>query len=767
MRTEIRRPIAAFVALILMVSIGYAERPPWPLKGTIDLSSSFGDYRQGRLHAGLDLRTGGVPGASVYSPVDGYVSRIKMAYTGYGKGLYLKGDDGFLYVFGHLHRFADTLDRRVKTEQIAQKRYYVDIEFPADSVRVKAGDLLAYSGQTGAGAPHLHFEKRTIGNFPLNPLTNGYPAQDKSAPVFRRIGFQATDSASLLASGRRKEIFPVKAKGGRDYVFDGVPYFNRPFGLLADCSDRLRKDGLSLNVHRLNLYVDDRLWYETVFDTVDYATTSSANLEYDFQEAAGDHSFVRRLFRAPGNEYAGSRGMDGGDGTIGGTAPLAVGWHKGRIEAIDAAGNSSRLTFSFVWGPADGVYRLDSTEVVNDSNWVFHFTPKIDVRLLDIDSALVFANKKGVWGPVPTVAVKIEPDGRLTADVGGHLIDRRVFALALYTGSGCRIDEEPFNGIMDPGTDRIGVTHEINADGLIATINAGALLGAVARLELYYQGKLLGVEYPSRYFTMYKYHFFVPPRPKYARVDLLKGILSLDTARRAVACDTVNLAVVGWNETDEVTIDTNTTLIFHKRGLFDPRFIEFNVNEIRFRSPLRLNSDHYKIMPEVMALREPFEIRMKYFSPLPDSARTELYRLDTAKNRWVRINDWRDGSVIVGKTDRGGSFAAVYDFDPPIISNLSPSVGQRVRDLRPIIRFTMTDSLSGFEDDRNILIKLDGKWQIPEYDPETGICQTQPMEPLIPGTHHIAVEITDRVGNKAAQYLKFMVQQPAPARKKQ
>jgi hypothetical protein len=112
---------------------------------------------------------------------------------------------------------------------------------------------------------------------------------------------------------------------------------------------------------------------------------------------------------------------------------------------------------------------------------------------------------------------------------------------------------------------------------------------------------------------------------------------------------------------------------------------------------------------------------------------------------------------LTGEVDRGGSFTAVYDFEPPVISKLTPVNGERVRDLRPKIRFTMADSLSGFEDDRNILIKLDGKWQIPEFDPETGICWTQPLEPLAPGNHHLSVEITDRVGNKAAQYLQFMV----------
>ncbi|PWB74203.1 hypothetical protein C3F09_04245 [candidate division GN15 bacterium] len=766
MKSSTNRSLRVFILLILVASIGYAAGRTWPLKGLIDLSSAFGDYRTGRFHAGLDLRTGGVPGAQVLSPVDGYVWQVKMSYTGYGKGLYLKGNDGYVYVFGHLQRFAEKLDRRVKLEQMARKRYYVEIEFPADSIRVKAGELIAFSGQTGAGAPHLHFEKRTAGNFPLNPLTNGYPADDNVPPVIRQVGFQETDATALFESGRRIEMRAVEAKGGRGYVLDRVPYFNRPFGVLVDCYDQLRKDGPVLNVYRLNLYIDDKPWYETAFDTVDYATTNSANLEYDYTEAIENRATIRRLFRMAGDEYSGSRGMEGGDGTYG-TAPApSFGYHKARIEALDAAGNRSQLTFSFVWGPPENLYHLDTAEMINDSNWVFRFSPAVDTRPYGIDSAGVFLNQKAAWGPVPTIETKIGPDGRISADVKGYLIDRRVFRLALFTRGGCRIDEEPFNGIMEPGTTRIGVTHELNDDGLYVTIKAGALLGAEARLELYHQGKLLGVEYPSRYFNMENYHFFVPPREQYARVDLIKGILSRDTSRAAVMADTVNLAVVGRDDSTVLAIDSNATVIFRRSGLYQPRFIDLKVNQIRFRAPLKLNSDHYEVGPAVVALREPFEIRMRYFSTLPDSGRTGICRLDRKANRWRWINIRTDSSELFGTMDVGGSFAAVYDFDPPIISNLTPPAGDKVRDTRPKIQFTLIDSLSGIADDRNILIKLDGKWQIPEYDPETGICQTQPMEPLALGNHHVAVEVSDRVGNKAAQYLQFTVAPPYRTRTK-
>ena len=261
--------IARF-SLILCLATPCALFAAWPLAGQIDLSSGFGDYRSGRFHAGLDLRTGGVPGKEVKAPVAGYISRIRMAYTGYGKGLYMTGDDGHTYVFGHLQGFNLLLEKLVKAKQSQSRRYFVDIELPTDSIHVNPGELIAYSGQTGAGAPHLHFEKRAPNNIPLNPLTHGYKLSDKVRPTFERVGFQMTDDHSLFSDGTRKIFFPVKGTGkAGSCKLDTVLYFNASFGLLAACYDLVRLGGMRETVCRIQSYVDQTLYYQIEMDTID------------------------------------------------------------------------------------------------------------------------------------------------------------------------------------------------------------------------------------------------------------------------------------------------------------------------------------------------------------------------------------------------------------------------------------------------------------------------------------------------------------------
>ncbi|MEW5995173.1 MAG: hypothetical protein AB1744_12375, partial [Candidatus Zixiibacteriota bacterium] len=140
---KISTTVAALLAVLSAVpAIDGRAADKWPLRQEIDLSSGFGDYRQGHFHFGVDLRTGGRIGRSINSPVDGYIWRVRTAYTGYGKALYIKGDDDHYYIFGHLSDFSGPVDQAVKAAQLAARRYVQDMEFPEDSIRVGRGEFI-------------------------------------------------------------------------------------------------------------------------------------------------------------------------------------------------------------------------------------------------------------------------------------------------------------------------------------------------------------------------------------------------------------------------------------------------------------------------------------------------------------------------------------------------------------------------------------------------------------------------------------------------
>ena len=56
-----------------------------PMDHDIGLSATFGEFRTGHFHAGLDMRTGGAIGQPVYAAADGYVAKVSISPWGGGK----------------------------------------------------------------------------------------------------------------------------------------------------------------------------------------------------------------------------------------------------------------------------------------------------------------------------------------------------------------------------------------------------------------------------------------------------------------------------------------------------------------------------------------------------------------------------------------------------------------------------------------------------------------------------------------------------------
>jgi murein DD-endopeptidase MepM/ murein hydrolase activator NlpD len=100
------------------------------------------------LHEGIDLFA--VSGTPVIACADGVVAKTANGSIG-GISLWLAGDDGITYYYGHLLGYAPGV---------------------AAGMRVRVGDVLGYVGDTGDAKgtyPHLHFEMHPGGGPPVNP----------------------------------------------------------------------------------------------------------------------------------------------------------------------------------------------------------------------------------------------------------------------------------------------------------------------------------------------------------------------------------------------------------------------------------------------------------------------------------------------------------------------------------------------------------------------------------------------------------------------
>ena len=91
------------------------------------LTTVFGEERSRRFHAGIDVRTYGQIGDSLFAVYDGYVSRIKISPDGYGKTLYLKLNDGNTAVYAHIDKFQKSIERKIISERTKTGHNFIDI----------------------------------------------------------------------------------------------------------------------------------------------------------------------------------------------------------------------------------------------------------------------------------------------------------------------------------------------------------------------------------------------------------------------------------------------------------------------------------------------------------------------------------------------------------------------------------------------------------------------------------------------------------------
>jgi hypothetical protein len=764
MKTLSTPPRLILVAVILCSIVAYASSPIWPIRRTIDLSSGFGDFREGRFHAGIDIRTGGRTGQRLLAPVDGYVYRLKMSYRGSGKALYLMGDDNHIYVFYHLAALNEEIDRVVKRAQLSVQRYYIDIYLPRDSLRVKQGDILGLTGQTGTGAPHLHFEKRTVDNKPINPLVNGFPITDTVSPTINYVGFEMTDDRSLFSNGERQVFLsPVITDVPGEYALEYTQYITHPFGLLVDGWDKMRPGGMKQSIYKLTAYLDDKPIYESKFDTLDFDSDPSVRAEYDYPVTVDSGMQVRRLFTKMGNEFPGSRALNRYGGVVGADESLHYGAHVMRVVAEDCFGNTMSVRINFVWGPDQRLFVNDS--IVNDTlgekeyRTSLYFTPVHSYPELAIDSVFLVAQRGTKWVPTADAVTHQLDNGRVRIDVPvRRMIYTIPFALAVQSSLGPIIIDKPFSGIRSRAGKDVKMELRPREDGLIVHLGTKAKVASQAQLVLYYRDSLLGRELPPRYYNRDNYYFFIPAQKRYSRVDRIDVIWSEDTLIRPAHSEVVHLAAVGFKDVDTVDFDSTLFVEIGRDDLFAPIFV--NIKQIRVvgASAFGLASALYEVLPTTFPVRKPFIIRGR----LPQATTLEDYIglcwLDEDKDKWVWLDDnkFADGFFRASSIG-GGRFGLVADGDPPVIDRMNLIPKRTVLTSRPLIEFRLIDSLSGFLDDRNIDIRIDKKWMIPEYDPESKWCRTQPVEPLEDGEHHLAIVVTDQSGRRTEQYVLFYV----------
>lgn len=317
----------------------------WPVDLEPGVSSSFCDYRDGRFHAGIDVRTFGQEGIACRAVRDGFVSRVRASSRGYGKALHVTLDSGVQVVYAHLAEFVPELEDTLWVEQERAGRYNVDVALPAGRYPVRRGDIIAYSGSTGATAPHLHFEVRTPDDVPLNPLRNGFSLRDGSAPTFPRVAFVPL-SLDATVQGRTYplEIEPHRLAPGR-YVIADTLRFSGEVGVAATVVDKLNGRSGRLTPHEMQVWADGTELARVTFERFRFEEVRHVDHAMDMGALRARGTDIYSLYERAGDPRQHVVFVRGGRIA---PAPTTRRIHEGRVVALDAAGNRAEVAFLYM-----------------------------------------------------------------------------------------------------------------------------------------------------------------------------------------------------------------------------------------------------------------------------------------------------------------------------------------------------------------------------------------------------------------------------------
>ncbi|MFN6092415.1 MAG: M23 family metallopeptidase [Bacteroidota bacterium] len=108
---------------ITFSSLGQNSKPDFrsPVDIPISLAGNFCEIRPNHFHSGIDIRTNGKEGLPIFAIDDGYVSRIKVSPTGFGRVVFIKHPEGYTSVYAHLSSFNSPLDAFVDSIQKANE----------------------------------------------------------------------------------------------------------------------------------------------------------------------------------------------------------------------------------------------------------------------------------------------------------------------------------------------------------------------------------------------------------------------------------------------------------------------------------------------------------------------------------------------------------------------------------------------------------------------------------------------------------------------
>ncbi|MDZ7331136.1 MAG: M23 family metallopeptidase [candidate division KSB1 bacterium] len=767
-----REKFILFLLFISWTGVSPAQQYLWPTDASHFLTSSFAEYRPGHLHAGIDIKTWGKIGYKVFAIDDGYIMRMAVSPYGYGKVLYQKLDAGDIVVYAHLDGFNPVLHQFMKQQQRSRMAYRFDIQLDNQQFRVRRGEVIGYTGATGIGSPHLHFELRDGNNNPINPFLRGYRISDNIAPTITAISFTPLDSRSRVNGDAVPWIEKPVMIDPRHYKLPSAPFVSGKIGLAVECFDQADGVDHKFAVYKLSFYLDGLLRFSASYDKFSYSVSNMIDLDRDYRLLRRGKGQFQKLYRDPHNRlpFYEPSGNEAGvlqcepTMSLNPSDPncLAAGLHQFTIEIADFFGNVSVLSGNFVvsvqqalaadfsWQPPDQLLVTDLKD--QDGN--------------PVQTASFYVSRdRGIsWQKVNPSKVQTEP-ALATGQNNQYLLSsiRPEAVIKINSINSEGIESLPLYYIVRDSSQTISSATELKLekdfydDYIRFRLTTNGWLDSVPELIVQQVG-MSGTSvplWPVRFNEWFGVYQLLPRKDGIISVEAS----AMDLGQRELSySEQIDIRTVTPERGGAIrSNDGLCRLVFGSGSVYDNLFLRIEEWRTPLDSAYEIVTPSYQLFPQDVPLQKGGIVIMKYPVDDPSPEKLGVYQIEQNKPKFRGNKLDRSQTTVSGTLSNLGNVTVIRDAVPPYVEIMQPLNQAQLRDRIPKFLARVYDTLSGIANERSIVMRLDGELVISEYDPDEHTVKYEPDEPLRFGEHTISVRAEDNSGNERLVTHRFFI----------
>ncbi len=276
----------------------------YPLDLPPSTAGGFAELRSNHFHSGLDFRTNQREGYPVHAVYNGYISRIRVQFGGFGNALYITHPNGYTSVYGHLQRFSPEISAVLRAGQRQQQKDLVDLVLDPLQLPVYKGQIVAWTGNTGGSAgPHLHFELRdTETEQTMNAQLFGLTIPDRVPPAIMSIAVYHLNGAPF-SEKTKKALYPVTGGNGHYHLAQPqVISIGDDAGMGIVCNDQNSASANRNGAYSIQIRLDNEAIYTFRAERFAFDQTHAINAYIDYPAFLTYGRWIQKCFILPGSK---------------------------------------------------------------------------------------------------------------------------------------------------------------------------------------------------------------------------------------------------------------------------------------------------------------------------------------------------------------------------------------------------------------------------------------------------------------------------------